>query len=68
MIAIPAVRALIREDKAHMLYSAIQLNRKLGMQTMNQSLAELCLNETISIEDALAYSTDVNELKQLIGI
>ena len=39
MIATPAIRAIIRDDKVHQLYSMIQSGQKYGMKTMNQSLA-----------------------------
>ena len=41
MVATPAIRNLIREEKIHQIYSAMQAGQKFGMQTMNQSLAEL---------------------------
>ncbi len=41
MIATPAIRAIIRDDKVHQIYSMIQSGQKFGMKTMNQSLAEL---------------------------
>lgn len=69
MIATAGIRNLIREDKAHMIYSTMQLNRsKSNMQTMNQSLAELCLKKVISVEEALSRSSDTVELKQQLGI
>lgn len=69
MVATPGIRSLIREDKIHMIYSAIQLNRtKTGMQTMNQSLAELVLSDTVDTQEALMRSSDLVELKQIIGI
>ena len=38
----PAIRNLIRDDKVHQIYSSMQTGQeKLGMQTMNQSLATL---------------------------
>jgi twitching motility protein PilT len=40
---------------------------KFGMQTMNQSLASLYQRRLISMEDAMARSHDVEELKSLIG-
>ena len=43
MVPNSAIRALIRDDKTHQLYSAMQVGQeKFGMQTMNQSLASLC--------------------------
>src|SRR3990172_9354407 len=35
MIATPAIRNLIREEKIHQIYSAMQAGQKYGMQTMN---------------------------------
>ena len=35
MVANPAIRSLIREDKAHQIYSVIQTSGKIGMKTMN---------------------------------
>ena len=64
-----AIRNLIREDKVHMIYSALQLNRgKTGMQTMNQSLADQCLAKNITVEEAISHSSDVVELRQLLGL
>ncbi|WP_096085643.1 type IV pilus twitching motility protein PilT [Agaribacterium haliotis] len=37
----PAIRNLIREDKVAQMYSAIQTGGSLGMQTMDQCLADL---------------------------
>lgn len=65
MIATSGVRSMIREGKMHQVYSLIQTGRSLGMQTMNQSLAELYLSGKISIEQAMMYSSDVQELKDL---
>src|SRR6266478_5504730 len=36
MVSTPAVRNLIREEKIHQIYSAMQSGQKFGMQTMNQ--------------------------------
>ncbi len=60
------VRALIRDDKAHQIYSIIQTSKKLGMQTMNASLAELVLSNQVTSEDALSRSSDPEELRRLI--
>jgi twitching motility protein PilT len=58
MIATPAVRAIIRDDKIHQLYSMIQSGQKYGMKTMNQSLSDLYLAGKITINDAMSYSGD----------
>jgi twitching motility protein PilT len=68
MVPNPAIRNLIREDKIHQIYSQMQIGQeKYGMQTMNQSLASLYQRRLISMDDALARSHDVEELKNLIG-
>jgi twitching motility protein PilT len=67
MVATPAIRNLIREEKIHQVYSAIATGQKFGMQTMNQSLADLTKRHLITKEDALNRSTLVEELLQLLA-
>ena len=55
LVPTPAIRNLIREDKVHQIYSSMQTGQeKLGMQTMNQSLATLYMKRLITLETALA--------------
>jgi twitching motility protein PilT len=61
-----AVRSLIREQKTHQLYSVIQTGQKEGMRTMNQSLYDLYLNRVITFDDALARSSDPDDLMRLM--
>ncbi len=67
MIATPAIRALIRDDKIHQLYSMIQSGQKYGMKTMNQSLAELYETGKIAINDAMNYSSNTQELSEMLS-
>src|SRR5262244_2393832 len=67
MVTTPAIRNLIREEKIHQIYSAMQAGQKFGMQTMNQSLFELVQKRKISREEALNRSTLPEELAQLTG-
>jgi twitching motility protein PilT len=68
MIPTPAIRNLIREDKLHQIYSQMQIGQsKHGMTTMNQSLCELFIRRLITLDDALARSSDPDELKTLIS-
>ncbi len=67
MIATPAIRALIRDDKVHQMYSMIQSGQKYGMKTMNQSLSELYLSHKITINDAMAYSQNTQELTEMLS-
>jgi len=66
MVPNPAIRNLIREDKLHQIYSQMQIGQaKYGMQTMNQALMEHLVKKTITMEEAIARSGDVDELKTM---
>jgi twitching motility protein PilT len=68
MVPNSAIRNLIREDKIHQIYSSMQVGQeKFGMQTMNQSLATLYQRRMITMEDAMARSSDPEELRNIIG-
>jgi len=63
-----AVRNLIREDKIHQIYSAMQSGQdKFGMQTFNQSLATLYFQKAITLETALQRSSMPDELQDMIN-
>ncbi len=64
----PAIRSLIREDKLHQVYGQMQVGQeRFSMQTMNQALYKLYKQRAITLDDAMAYSRDVDELKNLIA-
>ena len=65
LLANHAARALLRESKLHQLYSVIQTSQREGMRTMNQAFYELVKAGKISIEEARARSTDVEDLDRL---
>jgi twitching motility protein PilT len=68
MVPTPGIRNLIREDKVHQIYSAMQTGQeKMGMQTMNQSLATLYQRKQITLETALSASSNRDELQDLIN-
>src|SRR3954470_1882196 len=63
----PAIRNLIREDKIHQIYSMMQTGQdKFGMQTFNQALASLYHKRAITLETAMARSSNADELRELI--
>ena len=65
MVPNAAIRNLIREDKVHQIYSAMQVGQtKFGMQTFNQSLAQLVQKNLISLDEALSRSSDPDELRK----
>ena len=68
MIPNAAIRNLIREDKVHQIYSSMQTGQiKFGMQTFNQSLAELVLKGEITQEMATEFSSNHDELRELVN-
>jgi twitching motility protein PilT len=68
MIPTPAIRNLIRDDKVHQIYGAMQTGQeKYGMQTANQSLASLYQKRLISLEQAMAASSMRDELQDMIN-
>jgi len=64
MVANQAVRACIRENKAHQIYSIIQTGGKFGMRTMNQSLLELYQDHQITYDEAMSRTADTEDLKR----
>ncbi len=67
LITSHAIGSMIREGKVHQIYSSIQTGQKDGMKTMNQSLHELYLRKVISLEEALGRTTEVEDLRRMIG-
>jgi twitching motility protein PilT len=63
-----AVRNLVREDKVHQIYSAMQTGQdKAGMQTANQALARLYADRQITLEAALNASSRRDELQDMLA-
>lgn len=65
MLANPAIRALIRDNKAHQIYSVIQTSGRSGMKTMNQALYDIYRTGLITYETALSVTGDPEDLKRL---
>ena len=67
LVVTPAVRALIRDDKIHQIYSTMQSGKKFGMQTMNDALYALYMNREVALDDCLRSSHDPTEFLRMIG-
>ena len=67
MVPTMAIRNLIRQEKTHEIYSALQSGGKLGMQTMSQALANLVRAEKITKAEALARAPQPEEVAALLG-
>src|SRR5262247_698389 len=68
LVPTPAIRNLIRDDKVHQIYGAMQAGQeKLGMQTANQSLASLYMKRLITLDTAMSSSSNRDELQEMIN-
>jgi twitching motility protein PilT len=67
MICTPAIRAVIRDEKIHQIYSLMQAGKKHGMQTMNDALQMLYMRGEVTLEEALKRSGDPAELLRAVG-
>lgn len=64
MVATPAIKAMIRDNKLHNVDNQIQLGSKFGMQTMNQSLIALVKTGLVSESDAMTASLDLDDFRK----
>jgi len=67
MVCTPAIRALIRDDKVHQIYSSMQAGKKHGMQTLNDALYQLYMQRDVIKDECLRVSGDPNEFLRMIG-
>jgi len=67
LVIMPAIRALIRDDKVHQIYSSMQSGKKFGMQTLNDALYQLYVAREVTDEECLRVSSDPNEFLRMIG-
>lgn len=58
LVAVPAVRHQIRDNKEHQLYSTMETSKSEGMITMDTALAELVKQGKITRATALEYCVD----------
>jgi twitching motility protein PilT len=66
LVPTAAIRNLIREEKLHQIYGMIQAGTRFGMQTMNQSLADLVRAGKITKEEALVRSSMPDEIVAML--
>jgi twitching motility protein PilT len=67
LVVTPAIRALIRDDKIHQVYSMMQSGKKHGMQTLNDSLYQLYMARDVAEDECLRVSGDPVEFLRMIG-
>ncbi|GMA33818.1 hypothetical protein [Demequina litorisediminis] len=67
MVATPAIRNLVREGKTHQIHTSMQAGASLGMQSMDQHLAELVKAGTVGFDDAVEMCHSYEEFNRLCG-
>ncbi len=67
MIATPAIKNLIRENKTHQIMSMIQTSGNVGMLTMDMCLRDLYQKGYVTLEEILTRAINVEELKKMIN-
>lgn len=67
LLGLPAVGNLIECDKTRQLYSLMESGSAQGMQTLDQSLAELVKARWIAVEDAKVHARHPLQLDTLIA-
>ncbi len=66
MVATPAIRTLIRDNKVHQMTSIIQASAKYGMQTLDTALRNLVLSRQVSFEEALRKTPNADDFKAMV--
>jgi twitching motility protein PilT len=68
MMANNAIRALIRDGKIHQIHNAMTSGKRLGMQSMDESLAELVKRGVIDSTQALRRAKNPDDVARMIGL
>ncbi|MEG0615758.1 MAG: ATPase, T2SS/T4P/T4SS family, partial [Oscillospiraceae bacterium] len=61
-----AISSMIRDNKVHMIPSAIQTGRAQGMVCLDQALAKLVMEKRISMDSAVERCTSKTELERFL--
>jgi twitching motility protein PilT len=67
LVATPAVRSLIRQNKSFQITSAMQTGKRQGMQLLDDALADLVRTGRVTMENALAVANDPVAMRSQIG-
>jgi len=67
LVATPAVRSLIRQNKSFQIPSVMQTSKRQGMQMLDEALAALVRKGDVRPEDALAVANDPAALRSQLG-
>ena len=67
LVATPAVRSLIRQNKSFQITSAMQTGKRQGMQLLDDALADLVRTGRVTMDNALAVANDPVAMRSQIG-
>ena len=67
LVAVPAVRSLIRQNKSFQIPSTMQTGKRQGMQLMDDALADLVRKGLVTLDDALAVANEPANLRNQLG-
>ena len=68
LVVTQAIRAMIRDDKVHQIYSLMQSGKKFGMQTMNDALYQLYVSRQVNADECVRVSSDPSEFVRMSGV
>jgi len=68
MVCTPPIRRCIREAETHLIQGIVETGRKFGMQSLDQAIAELCLNGYIAPEDGLMHASNADVLEKQLAV
>ncbi len=67
MVAVPAIRALIRDGKSFQVQQVMEINKQHGMQTMDDALAGLVVQGRVTAEVAELKAVDVDNFRRILA-
>ena len=67
LVATPAVRSLIRQNKSFQITSAMQTGRRQGMQLLDDALTELVRTRQVTLDSAMSVANDPAALRAQLG-
>ena len=67
LVATPAVRSLIRQNKSFQIPSTMQTGKRQGMQLLDDALADLVRKGVVTLDDALAVANDPATMRNVFG-
>lgn len=67
LVATPAVRSLIRQNKSYQIASTMQTGKRQGMQLLDDALADLIRSRKVTLDAALDVANDPVALRAQFG-